>query len=205
LGFSIAFILAAAGLLLADESDGPQFNSDGLLVRTSRYREWVFLSSGLGMTYGPATNSTPEVDSKFDNVFVNPAAYQSFQKTGTWPDQTIFILEIRASQSKGSINRGGRYQTELLSIEAEVKDEKRFAGKWAFFDFGTSAAPASALPNSAKCYSCHRDNGAVDNTFVQFYPTLLEIAKRNGTLRAATEEKAPASGHPGPGSTTQKN
>jgi aspartate oxidase len=26
-------------------------------------------------------------------------------------------------------------------------------------------------------------NAAVDNTFVQFYPTLLEIARQKGTLR----------------------
>jgi hypothetical protein len=202
--FSIPLVLAAAGPLLAAEGDALQFNSNGLLVRPSSYREWVFLSSGFGMTYSLATNSTHEVDSKFDNVFVNPAAYQSFLKTGTWPDQTIFIIEIRASQSKGSINRGGRYQTELKSIEAEVKDEKRFSGKWAFFDFGTNSAPVSALPNSAKCYSCHRDHGALDNTFVQFYPTLLQIAKRHGTLRSEAEEKASASGHPGSGSAAQE-
>ena len=39
--------------------------------------------------------------------------------------------------------------------------------------------------NSATCYSCHPANGAVDNTFVQFYPTLLAIAKEKGTLNPA--------------------
>ncbi|HYU45886.1 MAG TPA: cytochrome P460, partial [Terriglobales bacterium] len=29
---------------------------------------------------------------------------------------------------------------------------------------------------------CHEQHGAVDTTFVQFYPTLLEIAKKKGTL-----------------------
>jgi hypothetical protein len=32
------------------------------------------------------------------------------------------------------------------------------------------------------CYSCHEQHAAVDTTFVQFYPTLLEIAKKKGTL-----------------------
>jgi hypothetical protein len=36
---------------------------------------------------------------------------------------------------------------------------------------------------------------AVDNTFAQFYPTLFEIAKRRGTLKAVAEEKAPAGAH----------
>jgi hypothetical protein len=31
-------------------------------------------------------------------------------------------------------------------------------------------------------YSCHDKNGAVDTTFVQFYPTLIDLAKQKGTL-----------------------
>ena len=30
------------------------------------------------------------------------------------------------------------------------------------------------------CYSCHEQNGAVDTTFVQFYPTLIDAAKKIG-------------------------
>jgi hypothetical protein len=71
----------------------------------------------------------------------------------------------------------------MTTIEAEVKDAKRFPGKWAFFGFGPAADRAKVVPASATCYSCHAANGAVDNTFVQFYPTLFEIAQRKGTLR----------------------
>ena len=46
----------------------------------------------------------------FDNVFVNPAAYQAFTKTGTWPDKTMLVLEGRGAQGKGSINQQGNYQ-----------------------------------------------------------------------------------------------
>ena len=35
------------------------------------------------------------------------------------------------------------------------------------------------------CYSCHAEHAAVDTTFVQFYPTLLPIAKGKGTLSPA--------------------
>ena len=38
------------------------------------------------------------------------------------------------------------------------------------------------VPTTATCYSCHQDHGAVDSTFVQFYPTLLPIAKSKSTL-----------------------
>jgi YHS domain-containing protein len=182
----VAAILAALMLEAADrpETDGPQFTADGQLVRPNDYREWVYLSSGLGMVYGPAAEGASDAAPRFDNVFVNPAAYKNFMATGKWPDKTIFVLEVRASGSKASINNGGRFQSSLVAIEAEVKDEKRFPGKWAFFGFGMSTSPARMLPTTAQCYSCHSTNGAVDNTFVQFYPTLLEVARSKGTLNA---------------------
>jgi hypothetical protein len=163
-------------------SDGPQYTAAGQLRFPKDYREWVFLSSGLGMTYGPAAAGAQD-DPRFDNVFVNRSAYKSFLASGRWPDKTIFILEVRKSQSEGSINKGGHFQTSTAAIEVHVKDEKRFAGNWAFFGFGQGKESAKQIPVSASCYSCHRDHGAVDTTFVQFYPTLLDAAKANHTLR----------------------
>ncbi|MGH9696097.1 MAG: cytochrome P460 family protein [Bryobacteraceae bacterium] len=163
-------------------SDGPQYTAGGQLRFPNDYRQWVFLSSGLGMTYGPAATAAHE-DPRFDNVFVNRSAYKSFLASGRWPDKTIFILEVRESQSKGSINQGGHFQTGVAAIEAHVKEEKRFAGGWAFFGFESGKGPAKQIPFSASCYSCHRDHGAVDTTFVQFYPTLLDAAKANHTLQ----------------------
>src|SRR5437868_1059762 len=161
--------LAALVLTAADrpDPDGPQFTPDGQLVRPDNYREWVYLSSGLGMTYGPVRQENPERPPMFDNVFVTRNAYRLFLETGKWPDKTVFILEIRASGSKSSINNGGHFQTDRIAIEAEVKDEGRFPGKWAFFGFGKDAAVGKKFPASATCYSCHSQNGAVDNTFVQ--------------------------------------
>jgi hypothetical protein len=162
----------------------PQYSKDGQLLLSADYREWVFLSSGLGMTYSPKSGEAE--NPRFTNVFVTPAAYKGFLQTGTWPEKTMFILEIRRSESKLSINTGGRVQTELLGIEAEVKDAARFPGAWAFFDLGLSKQ-GKMFPATAGCTSCHRDKGAVDNTFVQFYPTLLEVARQKGTLKATKE------------------
>jgi Cytochrome P460 len=160
----------------------PRYTSDGQLTLPADYREWTFVSSGLGMTYA----AMPGHDSAaFTNVFVNPAAYRSFVSTGKWPDKTMLVLEVRASASKGSINQGGSYQGEVLAIEGEVKDLAKFPGSgWAFFGFGKSSA-GKMLPRTEDCYACHAEHGAVDNTFVQFYPVLLEIAKRFGTARVS--------------------
>src|SRR5690349_12419720 len=111
--------VAAIALLAADSpsTDVPRYTGEGRLVFPQNYREWVYLSSGLGMTYGPAGASGHVM---FDNVFVNPAAYRSFLATGRWPDHTILVLEAREAQSKGSINRGGNLQGDVMAIEAHV-------------------------------------------------------------------------------------
>lgn len=162
------------------ESEAPEFAADGKFVLPQDYREWIYLSSGLGMEY----NSTSGQSSEFTNVFVKPSAYRTFLSTGHWPDKTVFILEERASASKGSINQGGHYQTSLDGIAASVKDEKRFPEKWAYFSFGNDAQESGPNPREA-CFQCHNTHGAVDNTFVQFYPTLKPLAQKYGTYSEA--------------------
>jgi hypothetical protein len=187
--FAILFCVLHSSSFTAQSiqiADQPRFSADNELARPENYREWIYLSSGIGMSYSAAGNSAGNPNPPFDNVFVTPSAYRSFLQTGTWPEQTMFVLELRGSASEGSINRGGRFQQQLLGIEVEVKDSSRFPGKWGFYEFGRSAVSAKPLATTASCYSCHAQNGAVDNTFVQFYPTLVDIARQKGTFRETT-------------------
>jgi Cytochrome P460 len=167
----------------------PTYTEDGKLVLPANYREWIYLTSGLDMSYSP---SGVAGQSMFDNVFVNPEAYRAFTQTGTWPDKTILVLETRVAATNASINKSGHFQTgELMGREVHVKDEARFPGNWAFFAFDDKDT-AKMVPHEAACYSCHEKHAAVDTTFVQFYPTLIEIAKGKATLSPGylTDEKA---------------
>ncbi|MGH8283168.1 MAG: cytochrome P460 family protein [Gammaproteobacteria bacterium] len=170
----------------AKNEGAPAYTTDGRLIPPIGYYHWVFLTSDLGMSYsesGSASDHPP-----FSNVFVNPAAYRVFLKTGTWPDKTVLVKEFRGSSTKGSINHHGYFQSgKTLGVLVHVKDEARYKGGWAFFAFdgNASAKPARKIPVSAACYSCHLAHGAVDTTFVQFYPSLLPIAKKYSTLSAA--------------------
>ncbi len=121
----------------------------------------------------------------FTNVFVNPAAYRSFLATGKWPDKTMLVLEVQGVGEQ-RIHQSRRIVSERSArgLRAEVKDSAKFPGNgWAFFAFGKSST-GKMLPRTEDCYACHAEHGAVDNTFVQFYPVLLEIAKQKGTLNA---------------------
>ncbi len=185
-------VLVCAGLLASaiamaqgQSTGGPAYSANRELIRPADYREWMYLTSGLGMTYGPAgANGAP---ARFDNVFVNRESYRSFLATGRWPEKTMFVLEIRQAQANVSINNGGQTQGNIVAIESAVKDTERFPDTtWGYFSFDgpdglrDTAAP---LPTTASCYTCHRNNTAVENTFVQFYPTLMDVARRMGTVK----------------------
>lgn len=162
-------------------AEAPAYAANGDMLPPAHYREWVYLTSGFNMSYSAKPSDMP----MFDNVFVNPAAYRAFVSTGHWPDKTMLVLEVRGAESKGSINQHGNYQgVGLMGMEVHVKDDARFHGKWAFYSFDSPAANGTLIPTAAPCYSCHAAHGAVDTTFVQFYPTLLPIARAKGTLTA---------------------
>ena len=74
----------------------PDYTSDGQLKFPENYREWVYLTSGFDMSYNPAAMT--DGHHMFDNVFVNPEAYKAFLETGTWPDKTMLVLEVRAAE-----------------------------------------------------------------------------------------------------------
>ena len=183
---AVAILLVLASIVASahpeDASDTPQYNHADELLRPANYREWIFLSAGLGMNY----SSTPGSHDMFTNVFVPQWAYKEFLKSGQWPDKTIFVVEERGAQTKGSINKHGNFQTtDLMGIGVEVKDLS-LPDKWAYFNFDDNqTAPANP---KAVCFSCHEKNAAVEHSFVQFYPTLKPVALKFGTYRKTAED-----------------
>lgn len=175
IAFAMAQTSAAADLL--------QYTADGRLVVPGDYRSWIFLTSSLDLNYDQPVPGAATSRSLLDNVFVNPGAYARFVETGTWPDGTVLVKENRLASSAGTISRSGKFQTQVVSMELHVKDQARFPGKWAFF-VTDGVKPGRYVAPDADCYSCHAEHGAVDSTFVQFYPTLLEIARKKGTLES---------------------
>ena len=194
LSISLALLILGNGLPPASPANPPaanvpEYTADGQMKLPANYREWVYLSTGIDMNYRPNAGMN---HSMFDNVFVNPESYKYFVANGTWPDKTMLVLEVRGAETKSAINKAGHYQTtEVMGREVHVKDESRFPGKWAFFGFD-DAPTAKMLPTEMECYSCHGQHAAVDTTFVQFYPTLIEIAKKKGTLSPAYLKEEPS-------------
>jgi hypothetical protein len=164
----------------------PQYDGGGNLLRPADYRDWEFLSAGYGMNYSPE----PESHELFTNVFVQRWAYQEFLASGKWPEQSMFVIDERDAQSKGSINKTGHFQTDLMGLVVEVKDTAHNPDRWSYYLFKTDGQSAEAMPKGNPCYSCHTEHAAVEHTFVQFYPTLKPIAKKFGTYNENREQVA---------------
>src|ERR1700691_5058187 len=65
--FLLAFLSGAQGVPMSSE-DAPTYSSDGNLITPSHYREWIYLTSGIDMSY-EAANATPG-NSVFNNFFL---------------------------------------------------------------------------------------------------------------------------------------
>src|SRR5688572_11849656 len=98
---SIFYAVALSVFAQQPQRDGPRYQDGTSLVRPTDYREWAFLGSGLGLDYEPAD---PSASPSFTSVFVNPSSYRGFLQTGTWPNETVFVLEIRRSETNAAPN-----------------------------------------------------------------------------------------------------
>jgi hypothetical protein len=165
-----------------------RFDEQGHAMRPIDWRKWVYVGTPLTPN---ALNKGKAAFPEFHNVYIEPGAFESFMKTGTWAQGTQIIKELVSVQAGdapdgSSIASSGRgyFQGEFQGLELLVKDPQRFAkepGGWAFFSFGHKPEPydatATILPASA-CSGCHEGSADTDFVFTQYYPALRErVAK----------------------------
>ena len=76
-------------------------------------------------------------------------------------------------------SKQGFFEGDFIAVEFSLKDSERYPGSWAYFNFGKGAkgSRAMAMPRQG-CQSCHAQNAADDNVFVQFYPTLRAVSTK---------------------------
>jgi tetratricopeptide (TPR) repeat protein len=159
-----------------------RFEGKETLLRPEGYREWVFVGSSQGLRYDEGKREPDQPEYK--NVYVDPAAYRVYKETGAFPQGTVLVLETAAGEEKKEPGLRGSFQREFTGLAAAVKDKDRFPDGWAYFSFsdGPGKTKEKAQPaRKAACYDCHREKGAEDNVFTQFYPVL-------GAARASADE-----------------
>lgn len=154
---------------------GPQYDSHGALIRPRNFETWIFVGSSIGLTYEPGIRS--HSPGEFHDVYLRPASYREYIRTGKFPEKTMLVLALYPSEDKVSPAKGGYFEGDLEGLAVAVKDHEHFAKGWAYFNFGDAGHlkdTATANPEPM-CYSCHKQHAADDNVFVQFYPVLRSI------------------------------
>jgi hypothetical protein len=155
-----------------------KFDKDGNLIRPEGYREWVYVAASVtpnDLNHGGA------VFPEFHSVYIDPASFKVYQKTGKFREGTVFAKELLSVGARKAPSGNGYFMGDFNHLEVAVKDSKRFPnepGHWAYFDFTKTEAEAKAKPTAA-CNVCHEQYAADDWVFTQFYP-VLGAAKPKG-------------------------
>ena len=155
----------------------------GSLERPVGYREWIYVGT-------PVTpndlNDGKAAFPEHHNVYMDPASWDHWKKTGEFRDGTVLVKELVSVGSKAAVSGNGYFQGEYIGLEAAIKSKQHFPqepGNWAYFSFSTPdhqslKTTADAFPTAA-CNACHEGAAADDFVFTQYYP-VLRAGKRAG-------------------------
>src|SRR5262249_42923863 len=157
----------------------PRYTADKKLILPEGYRNWVFVGASIGLSYSEETRG--DGPGAFHHVYTQPEAYANYQRTGKFPEKTMFVMEVYQPEQKVSPNRHGYFEGERAAVEVSVKDREMFPEGWAYFNFGNVARTEARPIPKASCFDCHHEHGADDNVFVQFYPVLRSVKKTMST------------------------
>lgn len=151
-----------------------RYTADNELLRPRNYREWVFI--GASVTPNDLNDGSPAFP-EFHNVYIDPASWAHWKKTGDFRNGTVIVKELVGVGSNAAVSGNGYFPGEFNGIAAMVKDDKRFADRpenWAFFGFASYEARNGNIQADESCSSCHKENAGQDMVFTQYYPVLRD-------------------------------
>ncbi len=164
----------------------PEYTANGDLILPKNWRHWVYVGSPLTPN---ALNGGQANFPEFHNVYIEPGSFAIYEKTGEFPEGTIFFKELQltlkgeeADGSRTEPSGRGYFPGPFNGADVTVKDSKRYAatGGWGYYNFHHSepkAKTASVRPKE-ECAFCHIASAKKDDVWTQFYPMLDEVAQK---------------------------
>ena len=173
---------AAAATPAEREQPKVTFTGNGELVRPSGYRRWVYV--GTPLTPNDMNNGKAPFP-EFHSVYIDPQAFEHYEKTGKFPDGTVLVKELVSVGTKEATSGNGYFMGEFSGLEVLMKDKQRFTdepGNWGFFSFGHKypLKRSAKIQPTANCNDCHSGAADDDYVFTQYYP-VLRAAKGGAT------------------------
>lgn len=184
-GLTLAVVGLHAGLAPVNPSRAEsqkmyeaRFNAQGELIRPEGWREWIYIGAPLT----PNSLNPPEAPfPEFHSVYVDPASWAHYKRTGEFREGTMIAKELVSVGSTQATSGKGFFMGELIGLEIAYKSAERFPnepGNWAYFSFGHKPEPydktASKQPVEA-CAACHEASAAEDMVFTQYYPVIRAV------------------------------
>ena len=172
----ITIVFFGQASVLAEDAVAYSITDKGVLTKPEGYREWVYV--GAPVTPNDMNNGKAPFP-EFHSVYIDPASYKHWKKTGKFREGTILVKELVSVGSKAAPSGNGYFMGEFIGLEATIKSSKHFPkepGNWAYFSFTTKdhktlKQTATAFPTEA-CAACHKASAADDMVFTQYYPVL---------------------------------
>jgi hypothetical protein len=164
----------------ADAHYLPEYTADGDLVLPKNFEKWVYLGSPLTPN---ALNGGKANFPEFHNVYMQPWAYEEYQKTNVFPEGTIMFKELQLTLpgqnpdgSRTEPSGRGYFPGKLNGADVTVKDSQRYAetGGWGYYNFHhyEPKAPTAKLRPKTECAYCHQASAKKDEVWTQFYTRL---------------------------------
>ena len=166
--------------LLAPGDTMPRYTGDSL-IRPDGFERWVLAGASIGLGYSQPSgaDAAGATGGMFHNVYIEPSAYAHYVRTGKFREGTMMAMTLYEPGQKVHPSKQGFFEGKFLAVEFSLKDSARYPGSWAYFNFGKGAKGSRAVANPRQgCQSCHAQNAADDNVFVQFYPTLRAVSAK---------------------------
>jgi hypothetical protein len=158
----------------------PQYTPTGELRLPKNFERWIYVGSPLTPN---ALNGGQANFPEYHNVYIEPCAYDQYQRTKVFPEGTILFKELQLTLPKENPDGSrtepsgiGFFPGKLNGADVTVKDSRRFAatGGWGYFNFNhhePKAATATLKPK-AECAFCYMASAKKDEVWTQFYPRL---------------------------------
>jgi hypothetical protein len=158
----------------------PEYTADGDLILPKNFEKWVYLGSPLTPN---ALNGGKANFPEFHNVYMQPWAYEEYQKTNVFPEGTIMFKELQLTipgqfpdGSRTEPSGRGYFPGKLNGADVTVKDSKRYGdtGGWGYYNFHhyEPKAPTAKLKPKTECEYCHAASAKKDEVWTQFYVRL---------------------------------
>lgn len=156
------------------------FSADGKMNQPTGYRKWPYIGTPLTPN---DQNGGEAAFPEFHNVYMDPASFAHYEKTGKYQDGTVIVKELVSVGSTAAPSGKGYFMGDFIGLEVAMKSSSRFKnepGNWAYFSFGHKypLKDSAAAAPTASCAECHQKNAKDDMVFSEYYPVLRAAAPK---------------------------